>query len=313
MARKILTDEQVALIQKKETVTDEKAWEEFLIAKQMQDVSERTIQLYHQVKRSVERDLPRAYIEKEMFELNQTDIEKLILHWKTVIKTPTINSRIRVMKTYYSTLVKRKVLKKDPMQHIHQMREKEIIKDTLTEKEIKKIAKYFKSFGTFSQFRNLVLFELLLDTGLRISEALAIEVSDVSTDIIIIKETKSLKQRVVYPSPHCLSSIQTYLKIRGENDTDKLFVNSIGGSLSISQAQQEIRKAGRECKLDKIVGTHMLRRTYAKHAVINGIDPFSLARLLGHEDLNTTKRYVQIYGTDLKEQSKKRGNFEKLF
>jgi len=38
---------------------------------------------------------------------------------------------------------------------------------------------------------------------------------------------------------------------------------------------------------------------------MNGIDPFSLARLLGHEDLNTTKHYVQIYGNDLKKQSKK--------
>lgn len=311
--KKLLTTEQMALIYKQDAVTDNEAWEDFLVAKQMQGVSDRTIDLYHNVRRVIVRDLPIAEIESEMVDLTSKEIERLILYWKTVVKVPTINSRIRVMKTYYATLKKRKMLKNDPMASIHQMKEKEIIKDTLNEKEIAKIVKYFKSFGTFAHYRNLVMFELLLDTGLRISEALSIEVSDIVDSSVIIKETKSVRQRIVYPSPHCLHSLNTYQKIRGSSNCDYLFITVDGDKLSKSQFQIELRKAGRICKIEKNVGPHMLRRTYAKHAVLNGIDPFSLARLLGHEDLNTTKRYVQIYGTDLKEQSKKRGNFEELF
>lgn len=131
--KKLLTAEQMALIYKQDAVTDNEAWEDFLIAKQMQGVSDRTIDLYHNVRRVITRDLPLAEIENEMVNLTTKEIERLILYWKAVVKVPTINSRIRVMKTYYATLKKRKMLKNDPMASIHQMKEKEIIKDTLNE------------------------------------------------------------------------------------------------------------------------------------------------------------------------------------
>ena len=58
------------------------------------------------------------------------------------------------------------MLKNDPMEHVHEMKENEIIKAKLTEKEIASIAKYFKMQETFAHYRNLIIFDLILDTGL---------------------------------------------------------------------------------------------------------------------------------------------------
>jgi len=88
------------------------------------------------------------------------------------------------------------------MVEIHQLNEKEVIKETLTSSEISLIANHFKSHQTFSNYRNLVLFELLLDTDLRISESLSIKKFNVADESIIINETKSRQQRMVYPSKH---------------------------------------------------------------------------------------------------------------
>lgn len=309
--KKALTDEQIAIIDAGNKVTDEEAWREFLVSKEMIGVSDNTMNHYETIRRVVYRDMPYVDLDKSMMTLTRTELEALIIYWKTVVKIPTINSRIRVLKTYYNTLKKRKIIKYDPMIEIHQLKEKEVIKETLTSNEISLIAKYFKSNQTFANYRNLVLFELLLDTGLRISEALAIKNFNVADESIIINETKSRQQRMVYPSEHCLKTLNTYKKVRGIADTDYLFITVDGTKLSKRQFQGVLNDARKAMKIDKPVSPHTLRRTYAKHAVMNGIDPFSLARLLGHEDLNTTKRYVQIYGTDLKKQSKKRGAFDK--
>ncbi len=181
------------------------------------------------------------------------------------------------------------------MKEIHQLKEKEIIKDTLTENEIALIAKYFKTQQTFAQYRNLVLFELLLDTGLRISEALTIRIHNIMEDHIIINETKSKNQRVIFPSAHCLKSIRTYIRVRGEIKCEYLFITVDGTQLSKRQFQGVLKDASKAMKIKKSVSPHTLRRTYAKHAVINGIDPFSLARLLGHEDLSYATGHSLVF------------------
>ncbi|MGB3160368.1 MAG: site-specific integrase [Carnobacterium sp.] len=311
--KKELTDEEMSYIPSSKP-NDKEAFEIFVTQKRIEGVQERTIELYRQIKHVVERDLKFVNIDKTMVELTTSNIEKLILFWQDNVKTATINSRLRVMKPYYKVLANKKVIKKNPMEHIHMLPERELIKDVLTDEEVSKIADYFKSRKTFANYRNLIIFQLLLDTGIRIGECMNILVSDVREDSITVTLTKNLQERLVFPSPACLKSINSYLKVRGEIEGEQhLFVTVDNKKMSLRSYQDILSTAGRESGVKKNVSPHMCRRTYSRDAVMNGIDPFSLARLLGHSSLNTTKRYVQIWGNDLKTQSKFRGNYDKYF
>lgn len=308
-----LTEEELQIISPLEHLDENELFEKFVNAKRLEGVSESTIKLYYQIKRVMTRDIEISGIKKPMSTLTKNDLEKLILYWKTDVRVATVNNRLRVIKVYYKTLRRLKLIKMDPMEGFSQLREKEQIKPTLTHEEIKKIIFYYKKDLSYSKYRDLVVFQLLLDTGMRIGELVNLQVSDISTESITIAETKSKRQRVIYPSQKCLKAIEAYLKIRSDFDSPILFLSFEGKPITIRQYQHNLATAGKRAGVKKNVSPHMLRRTYAKFAIMEGIDPFSLARLLGHEDLQTTTRYVQIWGAELQEQSKKRGKFDKYF
>lgn len=253
-------------------------------------------------------------IERQIAELLEEDIEQLILYWQRLGLVPaSINSKLRVLKTFFRFLADKGYRNVYVMKNIKNMREVIEIKDTLEKPEIKEISKWFKMRKSFAGFRNLVLFQFLLDTGVRISEALNIKLQDIREDTVYILEAKGLKQRIVFISKNMRNTLDLFLEVRGNLDTDYLFVNIDGKQLQKRTFQEDIKEAAEACGIKKKITPHALRRTYARYAVMAGIDPFSLAALLGHASLEITTRYVQMWGQDLKRQSEKRGNFSGLF
>lgn len=311
---KNLTDEELRTLQSVSSISDDEAIEIFIRQKRIEGVGDTTVDRYRTIMRVIHRDLPKINIDKQIIELSTADIETLILYWKEIVTLSTLNGRIRVMKPFYKILTNKKTIPRNPMEHIHQLRERVEIKDTLTDKDIEKIAHHLKKRKTFAGFRDLIIFYLLLDTGIRIGECMNILVSDVENDRITIILTKNLQERFVYPSPKCMKAIRSFIKVRGTiENVPQLFVTVDNTKLHKRTFQEVLREAGRECNIQKDVSPHMLRRTYAKNAVLNGMDAFSLARLLGHQSLEVTSRYVQIYGTDLKKQSRLNANYGKYF
>lgn len=311
---KNLTDEELSTLQSVSSISDGEAIEIFIRQKRIEGVGDTTVDRYRTIMRVIHRDLPKINIDKQIIELSTADIETLILYWKEIVTLSTLNGRIRVMKPFYKILTNKKTIPRNPMEHIHQLRERVEIKDTLTDKDVEKIANHLKKRKTFAGFRDLIIFYLLLDTGIRIGECMNILVSDVEKDRITIILTKNLQERFVYPSPKCMKAIRSFIKVRGTiENVPQLFVTVDNTKLHKRTFQEVLREAGRECNIQKDVSPHMLRRTYAKNAVLNGMDAFSLARLLGHQSLEVTSRYVQIYGADLKKQSRLNANYGKYF
>lgn len=179
--------------------------------------------------------------------------------------------------------------------------------------EIKLIVREFKKNNTFRAFRNLTIFQLLLDTGIRINECLHIKIDDVHDDYIVIAETKNLSQRIVYLSDDMIARLKVYVKVRGQLATSFLFVNIEDERLQSRTFQEHLQSMAKLCGINKSVSPHMCRRTYAKQAVLAGIDPFSLASLLGHSSIEVTKQYVQLWGSDLKNQAKLKADYGDIF
>jgi site-specific recombinase XerD len=313
MRRGELSQKEREIVNKVTKINDEIAIKEFIKSRILKNVRATTIEYYENAFHVLKRDSQLHNINKQLVELTELDIEKIILHWQKSLKVTTINSKLRAIRPFYSFLEEKKWIKKNPTANVKLLRDRTRIRETLEDDEIKKNAAYLKKQNTFTAFRDMVIFQLLLDTGVRINECLNIQLQDIDGKRLVITETKNLHQRIVFLSKNMQERLDVYIKLRGELNHDYLFINQDNGKLSKNTFQERLRIAARECGIKKQVSPHVYRRTYAKKAILKGMDPFSLAVLLGHSTLEVTKRYVQIWGADLEKQASKKEDYSEFF
>jgi integrase/recombinase XerD len=141
---------------------------------------------------------------------------------------------------------------------------------------------------------------LLLDTGLRINEALTLEKTALDLDNLLVRVMgKGRKERVVPISPECRRVMYQWLKLQ---PFELVFATSTGTVPSHTNSLRDFKKL---CKKVGIVGVrcswHTLRHTFATHYIRRGGDVFRLKQSLGHTTLAVTQRYVTISTADLSE------------
>jgi len=147
--------------------------------------------------------------------------------------------------------------------------------------------------------RDLALAEVLYGSGLRISEAVGLDLNDVDSDVIRITG-KGAKERIVPLSGAAVKRIRRYLEqrhalIRDNYAEQALFLSVRSGKrLDRRQANRIVAKLGALAGLPKDVHPHMLRHSFATHMLEAGADLRSVQELLGHERLTTTQRYTHL-------------------
>ncbi|WP_180230277.1 tyrosine-type recombinase/integrase [Bacillus sp. AFS073361] len=165
----------------------------------------------------------------------------------------TINSKLRGIRPFYSFLEEKKWIKKNPTSNVKLLRDRKKIRETLEDVEIRKISEHFKKQNTFAAFRDSVIFQLLLDTGIRINECLSIQLQDIDGKRLVITESKNLQQRMVYLSKGMQEKLDVYLDVRKGVNNPCLFINQDGGRLSKNTFQERLRMAARACGIKKQV------------------------------------------------------------
>lgn len=126
------------------------------------------------------------------------------------------------------------------MKNIKLLRDRQKTIDTLDNKEIEKIIRTIRKEKTLISFRDEVIILVFLDTGVRLSELVGIEVDDVWGNIIIIRRTKNLFERTVYLSKTTQEQLSRYIKIRGDVETTKLFISQDNKELNRHSIQTRL-------------------------------------------------------------------------
>jgi integrase/recombinase XerD len=171
------------------------------------------------------------------------------------------------------------------------------IPEYLTDEELSKLIKAIRitnAAGSINKpnmrFRTIV--ELILATGVRISEALRIKISDINFELREIKIIgKGDKERIVYLTPRAISWIRKYLQERQSN-SKYLFVTRDGkNQLKVHDLWRYFKRYRELINLDKKATAHSLRRTFATKLRDNGVDITTVSELLGHADIHTTAKY----------------------
>lgn len=146
--------------------------------------------------------------------------------------------------------------------------------------------------------RNVALVSVMARAGLRISEALALDIGDVEINErsgwLTIRKGKGLKEREVPLSLQARKDLRSYLEHRPDVDDDDeaLFLTMRKTRLSERTVQDMVKSAAQRAGIDKTVTPHTLRHTFASRFLEKGGDLATLRDILGHANISTTSRYV---------------------
>lgn len=146
--------------------------------------------------------------------------------------------------------------------------------------------------------RNRAMLETLFATGVRISELLSIDKKHIDSSGKIYIMGKGKKERFVYLTPRALKHINNYISLRDDSE-EALFVplkgrrkNTPNVRISPNYLQERIKRYREKLQLTLPTSAHSLRHGFATYLAEEGASPVAIQRLLGHESLNTTTRYV---------------------
>ncbi|KRC50330.1 MULTISPECIES: site-specific tyrosine recombinase XerD [unclassified Nocardioides] len=162
--------------------------------------------------------------------------------------------------------------------------------------------------GTPLALRDRALLEVLYGTGARISEAVGLDVDDVSgldLDNAVLLRGKGGKERLVPVGSYARAALSAYL-VRGRpalvaQATPALFLNARGGRLSRQSAWAVLVKAAERAGVTRDVSPHTLRHSFATHLLDGGADVRVVQELLGHASVTTTQVYTLVTVDNLRE------------
>lgn len=272
--------------------------EEFIKTKRLKGLSENTIYRY-------EKELESfcEYSSKLVLDYSPEDIRDYLSFRQLLnnCSNVSLNNIRRVLSSFYSFLSNEEYILKNPMKAVKNIKEPKRIKKPFSEDEIEIMRKILQTDWTL---RDLAIFELLLSSGIRLSECASLNIDDLDFDEQSFNVIgKGNKERKCYFGTKAKFALQDYLNSR-DDDNPALFV----GLVKINGEYHRLDKSGivtffsdlgKDCGI-KNVHAHRLRRTFSSRLLYRKVPIEQIQKLLGHQNINTTLLYVDVAEEDVK-------------
>lgn len=213
--------------------------------------------------------------------------------------------KIAAIRSFYKYLTnKAKLISENPMQDLDSPRQKRSLPRYLDLES--SIALLEAVDGPFKE-RDYCILTIFLNCGLRISELIGLDLTDVREDSLRVLG-KGNKERIVYLNNACKSAIEDYLTVRGTEgiiDKNALFISKRRTRVTKSAVGKLVKKHLDAAGLDSTqYSPHKLRHTAATLMLQNGVDVRTLQEVLGHDHLNTTQIYTHVESENLRSAAK---------
>lgn len=176
------------------------------------------------------------------------------------------------------------------------------IKQVYTDEELKRLLKKPNlKTCTFTEYKIWFAENILIATGLRVRSLLNIKIKDIdlNDNSVIVNTTKNKTPLKTYYNKLLASIIKEYLGYRGGQDEDYLICTNEGEQMKVRSLQSAIQKYNNTRGVNK-TSIHLFRHTFAKNAILAGVDVFTLMRMLQHANIETTQNYVKMLNVDIK-------------
>jgi len=209
--------------------------------------------------------------------------------------------KLSAIKSFYKYLtVRTKQLQDNPVADLEYPKLRKSLPKYLT---MDQCAKLLSSVSGVNEKRDYAILMLFLNCGIRRSELVGLNITDVYEDRIRVVG-KGNKERIVYFGTPCRKAIDAYMAERNQKvltDNRALFGSRNGNRISVTAVHRLVDKALKQAGLDSTqFSAHKLRHTAATMMLSGGVDVKTVQEVLGHENLNTTQIYTHIENTELK-------------
>jgi len=241
---------------------------------------------------------------------NKTTVIAYLLHLqKKGRATSTISRNLASIRSFYQYLTKSGVINSDPTEDLESPKVEKKLPQILSTKEVELLLEQPKC-DDLKGYRDKAMLELLYATGIRVSELICLNVSDVNLEMGFIRCNKGNKERMIPIGSLSIQALNEYLtKSRNlliqRSDEKALFVNVNGKRLTRQGFWKIIKQYKNQAKINKDITPHTLRHSFAAHLLENGADLKSIQEMLGHSDISSTQVYAQIAKNRIKEVYKK--------
>lgn len=273
------------------------------------NLSENTLTAYEVFFRSLVRYLKAIDKLDDIRNITPSDIRGYFIESGKTMNGITQVGYYRRLNTFFNFLVLENLISSSPMRKVDKPKAAKRIIQTFNSGEVKKMLAAF-DVNTFLGRRNYTLLSLLLSTGLRRSEFIQLDITDVDLQNDIIRVIgKGDKERIIPISKMLAVLLRRYMRerelyLQRYLDTPAFFITKQGKRITKGCANSVFRELRISNNLTgKRFSAHTWRHTFAKAFLLNGGDIFTLQELLGHEDIETTKIYVNLTDTEKAQQN----------
>lgn len=248
------------------------------------------------------------YINKR-FKIDQIELinkEHIRLYLESLknLSATTVSRRIISLRNYYKFLVKEQILETDLMTSFELPKIPKKLPQVLSVEEMNQLLNSIE-MKDFISARNRAMLELLYASGIRVSELVNLQLSQINLKMMYLKVVgKGDKERLIPLNKYVCSIINDYI-INYRNPfldfktNNYLFFNKKLKPIGRDNFYKILKKAALNAGITKKVSPHTIRHSYATHLLENNADLRSIQELLGHSDISTTTIYTHITNTKM--------------
>ena len=214
------------------------------------------------------------------------------------LEVSTVNRHISSLKSFFNYLVDESIIKVSPIEEVSSLKKTKKLPKYLSISEIDKLLNI--PLNSEFDYRNKAMLELMYGTGLRVSELVSIEYSNIDFENSIIRVNgKGKKERIIPLGEVASYYLKVYLsdyrsKLLKRNTYNQVFLNNHGKPITRQGFNYILENIRELTGIEKEITPHVLRHSFATHLLEGGADIRSIQEMLGHENISTTNIYTEV-------------------
>ena len=273
--------------------------QEFLFDCQVRNLSPRTIHNYEKQLHYFTNYLKQAQGVEVLEDLRPIHIKQFIVMLQGKKNKPSyVNDLLKAVKCLCAYAFDEGYTPELLTKKVKNVKEPKVLIHTFSDSEIVRMIQFYDG-NDYLSIRNRLMLMMLFDTGLRISEIMDMKPSQIRQGYFVVYG-KGRKERVVPQNPIVSKWLMKYERVRESyfqyrRAEDCYFLSQNGRRLTPEAVNKFMKKASKSVGVNPLVrvSPHTCRHTFAHQELKNGLDLYSLSRLLGHESVSITQRYLE--------------------
>ena len=270
----------------------------------------------HNTEVSYQRDLKKmaAYFEErgiyDIRDVGELELEGYLSYMERgQFASSTISRNVASIRALFQYLHQEGRIEKDPSLELKPPKVEKRLPEILSVDEVDRLLKQ-PNRTTPKGIRDSAMLELLYATGMRVSELLRLSMEDINLQLGYVICRDEGKERVIPIGNVCKIAMEKYLdeareKFVKENETEILFTNCSGKSMSRQGFWKNLKEYARKAGIEEDITPHTFRHSFAAHLVENGADLRDVQEMLGHSDISTTQIYMEMAAGKVRASYKK--------